>query len=509
MAGLLARLSSLVPAVRANWLAALLLAAGLALRVLTIVSYRPALFYIDTVRYLYDSGGNDPVGYRLPLKAILIAGNFDVLAVVQHLLGLAMAAAIYLVLVRLGAWRWLAAAAMAPVLLDAYQLQMEQLVLPDVWFEALIVAGITVLLAGRAPVPRLRTVAAAGLILGVSVTFRQVGEILILPVLLYLAIAIRGWRPALTRCAVLTAAFAVPILGYLTGSGILVGHFYLSHTGVTTTYGRMAWSADCATLRLPAVERGLCPTPAQRAHGPDWLEHGSRSPIRVYYTGPLSARASRLVASFNDAVLSQQPERVLGTYARDAVKLFALSKVTSPGDTPVMRWQFQVSYPYLSPHATPAQVLPAIAAYGGGRPAVWRPGARFLRRYQLGGGYTPGPLLGFCVLAGLAVSLLAAATRLRRRILPAPATSRGSASRSPAATATSPPDEPPNWWLLAGGCVLFSGCGVALLAISDLFEFTWRYQLPALITLPPAGALAIAALAARRYPSALQPTATS
>ncbi len=33
-----------------------------------------------------------------------------------------------------------------------------------------------------------------------------------------------------------------------------------------------------------------------------------------------------------------------------------------------------------------------------------------------------------------------------------------------------------------------------VLGVSDLFEFTWRYQMPALVTLPPAGALGIAAL---------------
>ncbi len=39
-----------------------------------------------------------------------------------------------------------------------------------------------------------------------------------------------------------------------------------------------------------------------------------------------------------------------------------------------------------------------------------------------------------------------------------------------------------------------------VLGVSDLFEFTWRYQIPALVTLPPAGALGLAAiiLAARK-----------
>ncbi len=460
----------LLRAATTHWVAAALFAVGLALRVATALSYRPALFYIDTIRYLYNSGGNDPVGYRLPLKGILWVGNFDLVAAVQHLLGLAMAVAIYATLVRRGTPRWLAALATAPVLLDAYQLQMEQMVLPDVWFEALIVAGITVLL-WKPGLPALRYAGAAGLVLGISATFRQVGEVFVVPGLLYLIVASRGWRATLTRAGTFGAAFAVPILVYMTGSQVLVGHFYLSHSGVTTTYGRMAWSADCAKLTLPPVERGLCPTPAQRANGPDWLEHSPDSPIRKYYEGPLSARASALVASFNDAVLRQQPGRVLASYAADVIKLFSIGKITFPGDTPVSRWQFQTRYPYLSPHATPAQVLPAIASYGGGRPAIWRPGAEFLRRYQLGGGYTPGLLLAFCALAGLAGAVIAVIGRSR-----------------PAGVRPSP---------LALACLLIFCCGAAVLLMSDVFEFSWRYQLPALVTLPPAAAAGLAEIARR------------
>ena len=470
----MSRLARLSRGARQHWLAVVLLAVGLALRVLVQLTYRPALFYVDTVRYLYNSGGNDPVGYRLPLKVILAISDFDAVAAVQHVLGLGMAVVIYAVLVRRGTPRWLAALAMAPVLLDAYQLQMEQMILPDVWFEALIVAGIAVLL-WKADAPALRYVIAAGLILGISATFRQVGEILVVPGLLYVIVACRGGRGGrvmLTRAAAFAIAFAVPILAYLTGSQILVGHFYLSHSGVTTTYGRMAWSADCATLRLPPVERGLCPTPAQRAHGPDWLEHSPHSPIRPYYTGPLSARASGLVASFNSAVLHQQPGRVIATYASDVIKLFAPAKKTFAGDTPVSRWQFQTRYPYLSPHATPRQVLPAIARYGGGRPAVWHSGAEFLRRYQLGGGYTPGPLLAFCVLAGLVGSVIAVIGRLRP-VGPSPALGPS----------------------LALCCFLFFCSAAAVLLLSDVFEFTWRYQLPALVTLPPAAAVGLAEIA--------------
>src|ERR1019366_6678680 len=147
---------------RRHWLAAALLAAGLVLRVLAQLAYRPALFYIDTARYLYNADGNDPVGYKGPLRAILLVANFDAVAAIQHLLGLAMAVVIYLLLLRRGAPRWLAALAIAPVLLDAYQLQIEQTIMPDTLFEALIVAGLAILLwqprtSWRgAPAPRAR-----------------------------------------------------------------------------------------------------------------------------------------------------------------------------------------------------------------------------------------------------------------------------------------------------------------------------------------------------------------
>src|SRR5262245_6179857 len=123
-----ARLAQAV--LRRHWLAAALLAAGLALRVLAQFAYRPALFYIDTTRYLYnDAQGMDPVGYKGPLRVILAVTNFNTVAGVQHLLGLAMAVVLYILLLRRGAPRWLAALAMAPLLLDAYQVQIEQTVM--------------------------------------------------------------------------------------------------------------------------------------------------------------------------------------------------------------------------------------------------------------------------------------------------------------------------------------------------------------------------------------------
>jgi len=132
---------------RANPIAAGLLAVGLVLRVLAMMAYHPALLYVDTLKYLYGAWpGADPVGYTAILKPILLVGDLGTVALVQHVLGLAMAVAIYALLVRRGVPRWLSAIAMTPVLLDAYQLQIEQTIMPDVWFEAFVVAGVVLLL---------------------------------------------------------------------------------------------------------------------------------------------------------------------------------------------------------------------------------------------------------------------------------------------------------------------------------------------------------------------------
>ena len=470
---------------RRHWLAATLVCAGLVLRILALIAYRPALLYVDTLKYLYNAyPGADPVGYKAPLRAILAVGNLTTVAVVQHLLGVAIAITIYIVLLRRGTPRWLAAVAIAPILLDAYQVQIEQTIMPDVWFEALVVAGIVALLAGRAATRAgLGAIMAGGLILGVSATFRQVGEILILPALAYVLVLGGGWRKLLGRSAAFAAAFAVPILAYSAGSYLITAHFWLaSSTPSISSYGRMADAADCATLKLPAYQRALCPTARQQAFGQDWLDHDVASPLKTF-VAPAGMNRYAIIASFNRRVLSQQPERVLAAITRDTIKLFALTRTSSQGGTPISRWQFQDTYPTYPnwitvknativvglPQSDGSVTYQQLRPGLGGQPQVDRGIAAALRRYQLDGGYTPGPLMLVFALAGLAGALLALGLALGRR---------GSPARRQLA--------------MAG--LLFFGAGAAVLLMSDVFQFSWRYQLPALVTLPPAGALGIAAI---------------
>ncbi len=466
---------------RRHWLASLLGVAGIGLRVVAQISYHPALLYVDSVKYLYNAWpAADPLGYNAPLRGILaIGGTLGTVELVQHLLGLAMALGIYVIMLRRGAPRWMSALAIAPVLLDGYQIQMETTIMPDVWFEALIVAGIVVLLWK----PRITTwtCIAAGVILGTSATVRQVGEILALPAVLFVLFAVPGWRQRLSKAVVIAVAFAVPIVAYCSVSYQETGHFWLSRNGEEATYGRVADAVDCATLKLPSYEKALCPTKKEQAYGPDWLDHNVASPLRTYVP-PAGLTREGVVANFSHHALRQQPLRILKAFGKDVLKLFALTRHTAPGDTPISRWQFQSSYPKYLPTINiegQHQIVLGLrlaAANGpllykkldpswGGPAQVWTPGAKFLRSYQLDGGYTPGPFFLFCTLIGLIGSL----ALLRRR--------------------TSPERRQ-----LTLACMLFFVSAVSVLLMSDLFEYSWRYELPAIVTLPPAGLLGLAVL---------------
>jgi hypothetical protein len=500
-------------ALRKHWLLGLLLAAGLVLRAAAQVGYEPALLFIDSKKYIFgtdfvntDWGSFDPLGYTLfLLRPVMEFADLAFVALVQHVLGMAMAVALYVLMLRRGVARWLAALAVAPVLLDAYQLNAEQTIMPDVLFEVLLVAGIVLLLWQRRPA--LGLIILAGLALGASAPVRQVGEVLIVPALVYVLAASRGWRTRLLNGAVLAFCFVLPVVGYMGYSAVVLHYgFELSNMGDAYLYGRTAHAVDCATLKIPADERPLCPSPSVSATlGVDGLVNNADAP-RVLYQ-PVNIQLGLLINTlplqkqFAYSVLEQQPWRVAGDIAKDSVKIFALTRNTQEGDTPISRWQFQTSYPYFNPgitHYGPNSASNVfIKAGGGGYARVNLTAATALRDYQLDGGYTPGPVFGLGLLAGLAGIF----TYRRRRTPSTPSTP--STPGAPGAPGSAESQA------LALACLLITGSGVAVLLGADLYEFSWRYQLPALITLPIAGALGATAVVryvrARRQGAGAQP----
>ncbi|HUD39398.1 MAG TPA: hypothetical protein VMR14_21055 [Streptosporangiaceae bacterium] len=493
-------LGVIVATLRRHWIASILVAGGIVMRVITQLAYHPAIVYIDTLKYLYGAWpGSDPIAYKIPLKMILkLGGDLGTVEAVQHLLGLAMAVTLYAVIVRRGGPRWLGAIAMVPVLFDGYQLQAEAMIMPDVWFEALIVAGLAVLLWNKRPT--VQTLIFGAFLLGGSTGVRQVGEIMIVPALVLVIALGGGLAKMLVNATAVIIAFVLAIVLYMGASYALTKNFFISYSSSSLTYGRMAAVVDCATIKLQAPEKLLCPTKWEQAQGPDWLEHSVKGPLRELDSklpANLVADRAKILSHFNHAVERQQPFRVAVAVLKDSVKLFAVTRKTSPGDTPIWRWQFHGYFPTYGKYiftkydptlhreaiyiTLPHKHAQPLASSYGGAPTVNVPLARFLRSYQLNGGYTPGPLLALFTLFGLIGSVL---LLFRRRL--------SETGRD-----------------LSVACLTFFTGAVAVLGMSDVFEFSWRYQLPALVTLPAAGALGVAVILAairrRREPVAAQP----
>jgi len=443
------------------------LGAGVLLRIITQVTYRPALLFIDSYAYLgnihaLSTSRAEPIGYDIFLRPVLAVGNLAAVTALQHLMGLGMGILIYALLLRLGARRWVAALATVPVLLDAYQLQIEQNILSEVVFEALVLGAVALLLWKRRSLS-LPVLATAGVLLGMAASVRVVGLVLVVPAALFvLVVGAGGWR-RLLQAGVIALTFAVPVGIYVAYNRVDTGQFGINRGDALLAYGRAATIVDCRGLDLPRYELVLCPKePLGARRGTDYYAHNS--PYRDRVVAPPGQTRDTVLRDFARRVFLHQPLDLARAVGIDFAKGFSWPRRTFPRDVPLDWWQFQHEYPTFRRDA-----VGTIGLQGGGGPHVTGPLATFLRGYQLSVGYTPGPLLALAFLAGLAGAV-----------------GIGSARRSG----------------LRAVCALPTACGLLLLLGADLFLFSWRYQLPALVLAPLGGALGVTALMrARDEPS--------
>jgi Dolichyl-phosphate-mannose-protein mannosyltransferase len=438
-----------------------LLGVGAGLRIVTSLAYRPALIIYDSQGFLYiaDNFRPDearPIGYSALLK--LLPDDLAVAAATQHLMGLAIGVLLYVLLLRLGVPRWGAALAAAPVLLDAYQLIMEQFILTETLFELLLVAGCAALLWRRRPGPA--EAAVAGLLFAATALTRTNGIVVIGPALLTL-VALRwhdSWRSALPAVGALLAAFALPLAGYAVWFHHHHGKYAINGYGGRFLYARVTPFADCTKVSMPNEESQLCPVeqpgrrPTLAGSTVEYYMWGADAPIWQIHP----RERSRVGGSFARRVIRAQPLEYLRAVSHDFLRGFAPIRSTGKGELWISRWRFQLDYPvYLDDTAA------IIRRHGGGRAHVDRDLARFLRGYQRGA-FTPGPVLALGVLAGLIAAV-----------------GVGRARRSG----------------LRSAAFLFAAMGVAVFGSTVLTnQFSWRYQLTLIVLLPAAAALGLTAL---------------
>ncbi|RZT14671.1 glycosyl transferase family 2 [Kribbella sp. VKM Ac-2569] len=442
---------------RKHWLLAVFLVAGLVLRVLATVAYRPAIIYTDSVQYLTNMGKLspdqlNPIGYDFVLGPLVAIGGLTFVVIVQHLAGLLLGVAIYALARRLTVYRWLAAFAAAPILLDAYQVQIEQNIMAETTFDVILVAILWLLLAKG--VPSWGRAGVVGVLVGAAFTVRAIGLVLLIAVVLYLIVAWRKRRlDVVRRTAAAVAGFGVVFAAYAGYYHAETGRWGFTGAENQVLYGRTATVANCDKLPLNEGTRLFCPKePLGQRLGVDSYAHNHYGDPN--WPGPLPPGTTKrqLATEFAHLVIKHQPLDVTWAALKDFAKGFAPTRTTSPDDVPLDRWQFQLTYPNLKdPNTTEAAVK-----WGGSEPHVSHVPAVILRAYQLHGGYTSGTLLALCVLIALAA--VARAKEFR------------SATLFPVAA------------------------GVILLLGSAAFEFSWRYQLPGLVFFPLAGAIGLRAL---------------
>lgn len=447
----------------------LLLLAGAVLRLLAWRAYRPALLFPDSRLYLLGAANEQlqltrPSGYSAFLWPFLHLhlGGLASITFAQHLMGLAMAVAIYLALLRLRVWPWLAALATAPLLLDSMQLSLEQYVMSDVLFEGLLLAACLLLLWRRRPGAPL--LLAAGLALGMAATVRGVGVLLLAPAAITaLALGVPlGWRRTVLLVVALGVGFALPLTAYMALFNAQHGEFALTTNTSRFLYARLAPIADCRGLDLPAYERSLCPTepPDQRMGSNSYMWDLRRSP-QYHVRRPAGKTVQEVLADFNRRIILHQPVDYALLVGRDVLRGFQPFRTVGPKDVQPTPWLLRKQMPLSGVKYRPDQLYRSFAGYG---PVLDRPLAGILASYQQVG-HTPGPVLGACAVA----ALLAAA-------------GVGRARRSGLRVAA---------WTFAALCL------AVLVAAAMGSVFSWRYQLPQLVLLPPAGALGLTALLRR------------
>lgn len=446
------------------------LLAGVALRWIDWRAYRPALLYPDSVSYLGDAltGKLDvhrPSGYSFVIAPFAGPGDTSMISLSQHLLGLAVAVGLYALLLRRGVPAWGAALANVPLLFDPLQLVLEQYVLSDVLFEALLAFACGLLLWRRRP--GLIEVIAAGALLGYAAIVRGAGMGLVVPAAVAVASLRLGWR----RVGALVVAFALPVVGYMAAFNSQHGVWATNTYSSRYLYGRITSFVHChAGLQLPAYERPLCPKQSvARRHNSDWYMWRPDSPQKSLKTPP-GVSVTQALHDFDKRVVRAQPVAFARIVVRDFLFGFHPSRTHSVPGFPPSRWLFHGRYWSLDG----TKAARHFRQLGYGPLVAERKYSSFLTKFQKVF-HVPGPLLLLAAIIGLMAS--AGFGRARE-----------SGNR------------------VACG-LLLAVCMVPLLTAAALSGFSWRYQLPQLALLGPAGALGLTALLRRPQCALPQPTA--
>jgi hypothetical protein len=309
---------------REHWLFALVFAAAVLVRLGIVLTFWPALYYIgDSFAYTetafeHTFVGFDPVhpsGYPLLIEILSLPGRSLVTIVVaQHVAGLATGVLVYLLLLRLGLHHAVAAVAAGVVLLNSWQVVLEQHVLAEAFFTLALMGSVYLVLTRRSA----GATAASGFLLGFSALLRVIGLAAAPVWLVWVA-----WKQRLSRALALgTAALVLPVVIYASVHAGAGRGFSLTEWDGWLLYGRVAGFTDCTGARIPPGSERLCQSKDERERlrrfgwTPSNYVFSPGSPaVRVYGYTPGSNAALR---RFAVDIIRAHPVTYLRTVGSDA-----------------------------------------------------------------------------------------------------------------------------------------------------------------------------------------------
>jgi hypothetical protein len=400
--------------------------AAAVLRIVVMLGYPPAMFFNDSYNYLTDAVTRSPdivrsSGYPLFLYLLLPLHNLSVVTGLQALMGLAMGAGIYAVLRRRGLPWWGATIPALPVLFDVFELQLEHMIAADVLFYTLVTAMLVLLCWWDRP-PLLVAVI-VGLATGYAATVRNVGEPLLVIVLIGMIARRMGWR----RVVATAVAGLAPIAGYMLWFHAHTGRYALNEATGTFLYSRVSSFAECSRMNPPADLRVLCDTrpPSARPGSQEYL-WSNQTPLarltgrnNIYRFTP---RVESLTTRFAERAIEAQPLDYARVVVKDTLVTFEWTRANM--NNPVgnlegsgSKFRFESTVlevpTWVTNDATNARAARDFGGASYGRPAVMRPWSTFLRAYQQVF-YLRGPFLFLFVAVGFVGVLLGARRKTRQ-----------------------------------------------------------------------------------------------
>ncbi|MEZ7127823.1 hypothetical protein ACBR40_21075 [Nonomuraea sp. AD125B] len=421
------RAARLLSFVRRHRVFAAAFGVGAVLRLITMLGYGPAMWFNDSYEYVSVAlhprpHPIRPDGYSFWLMLLKPFHSFALVTFAQHLMGLATACLIYALLrIKFRLPKWGATLAAAPVLFDAYQIQLEQLVMSDTQFTLLVVGVITLVLWKR----RLTWQAGAviGFLLALTWLTRSIGLPILALVVLYLLVKRTGWRPI----TALVTACAIPVLAYMGWFASAYGKFAMTNSDGLILYMRTAIFADCEKMTFDKYKEVqlllLCINDPvdQRKDYAQWYLWGQgngdgQGTGEVLHRWGVNKKWSEITndaaSAFATRAILSQPGDYLKVVARDFFRSFHWSRPRFPDESTYNMYQFK-PYVELDENGQPKR-LPKWSSYAGGRTdtdafsyeqgppetRITHPWADIMAGYQKVF-YLPGIVLGGVLLVGL------------------------------------------------------------------------------------------------------------